>query len=197
VNFLAHIYLSGEDPEVQLGNFMADAVKGNQYQRYSPGIQRGILLHRFIDSYTDAHPVFRQSKSRLHGKQFGHYTGVIMDMFYDHFLAANWAEFHHQTLEDFTGEFYQLITQQKNNTPERTQHLIPYMIEQNWLMQYRSIEGLDLILGQMNRRTKGRSNMDQAAVELRQDYRAFETEFYDFFQAVQGEAAAELRRLYF
>lgn len=197
MNFLAHIYLSGEDPEVQLGNFMADAVKGNQYMRYSPGIQRGILLHRFIDSYTDAHPVFRQSKSRLHGKQFGHYTGVIMDMFYDHFLAANWDEFHHQALEDFTGEFYQLITQYKNNTPERTQHLIPYMIEQNWLMKYQSIEGLDLILGQMNRRTKGRSNMDQAALELRQDYRAFEAEFYDFFQAIQGEAAAELRRLYF
>lgn len=98
---------------------MADAVKGNQYVLYSPGIQRGIHLHRFIDSYTDAHPVFRQSKSRLHGKQFGHYTGVIMDMFYDHFLAANWDEFHHQPLETFTSNFYELITQQKNNTPEQ------------------------------------------------------------------------------
>jgi acyl carrier protein phosphodiesterase len=110
MNFLAHIYLSGDDPEVQLGNFMADAVKGNQYTQYELGIQRGIKLHRFIDSYTDTHPVFRRSKSRLHGKQFGHYTGVIMDMFYDHFLAANWREFHHQPLEVFTDNFYSLIT---------------------------------------------------------------------------------------
>ncbi len=174
---------------------MADAVKGGQYKTYSPGIQRGILLHRFIDSFTDAHPVFRQSKSRLHGKQFGHYTGVIMDMFYDHFLAANWTEFHHKSLDTFTSEFYQLIDKYKNKTPERTQHLIPYMIEQNWLMQYQSIEGLDLILGQMNRRTKGRSNMDQAAVELRKNYRVFEAEFYDFFNSVQDQAAIELKRL--
>ncbi len=174
---------------------MADAVKGGQYKTYSPGIQRGILLHRFIDSFTDAHPVFRRSKSRLHGKQFGHYTGVIMDMFYDHFLAANWTEFHHKSLDTFTSEFYQLIDKHKNKTPERTQHLIPYMIEQNWLMQYRSIEGLELILGQMNRRTKGRSNMDQAAVELRKNYRVFEAEFYDFFNSVQDQAAIELKRL--
>ena len=195
MNFLAHIYLSGDDPEVQLGNFMADAVKGRDYKKFSPGMQRGILLHRFIDSYTDAHPVFRQSKSRLHGKQFGHYTGVIMDMFYDHFLAANWTEFHHKSLNTFTSEFYQLISKYKERTPERTQYLIPYMIEQNWLMQYQSIEGLDLILDQMNRRTKGRSNMDQAAVELRKNYREFETEFYDFFISVQDQAAMELNRL--
>lgn len=195
MNFLAHIYLSGADPEVQLGNFMADAVKGNQYVHYPAGIQTGIHLHRFIDSFTDAHPVFRQSKSRLHGKQFGHYTGVIMDMFYDHFLAANWAEFHHQPLEVFTAEFYEIIQQHKAKTPERTQYLIPYMIEQNWLMQYQSIEGLKNILSQMNRRTKGRSNMDQATNELTQYYPLFQSEFYDFFASIQKEVGAELRRL--
>jgi acyl carrier protein phosphodiesterase len=195
MNFLAHIYLSGADPEVQLGNFMADAVKGNQYVHYPSGIQIGIKLHRFIDSFTDAHPVFRQSKSRLHGKQFGHYTGVIMDMFYDHFLAANWAEFHHQPLEVFTAEFYGIIQQHKAKTPERTQYLIPYMIEQNWLMQYQSIEGLKNILSQMNRRTKGRSNMDQATNELTQYYPLFQSEFYDFFASIQKEVGAELRRL--
>ena len=195
MNFLAHIYLSGNDPEVQLGNFMADAIKGNQYTQYELGIQRGIKLHRFIDSYTDTHPVFRRSKSRLHGKQFGHYTGVIMDMFYDHFLAANWREFHHQPLEVFTDNFYSLINQNKEKTPQRTQNLIPYMIQQNWLIQYQSIEGLKNILGQMNRRTKGRSNMDQATYELNEYYHLFESEFYDFFSALQTEVGEELRRL--
>jgi len=195
VNFLAHIYLSGEDPEVQIGNFMADAVKGNSYKNFNPKVQTGILLHRFIDSYTDAHPVFRKSKSRLHGKQFGHYSGVIMDLFYDHFLAANWSEFHAKTLEIYVAEFYQVISQYKETTPERTQHLIPYMISQNWLLQYQSIEGLNTILGQMNRRTKGRSNMDQAAEELQKYYHLFEMEFFDFFTMIQKEASAELNRL--
>jgi acyl carrier protein phosphodiesterase len=195
VNFLAHIYLSGEDPEVQIGNFMADAVKGNSYRNFNPKVQSGILLHRFIDSYTDAHPVFRKSKSRLHGKQFGHYSGVIMDLFYDHFLAANWSEFHAKTLEIYVAEFYQVISQYKETTPERTQHLIPYMISQNWLLQYQSIEGLNTILGQMNRRTKGHSNMDQAAEELQKHYHLFEMEFFDFFKMIQKEASAELNRL--
>ena len=195
MNFLAHIYLSGEDPEVQIGNFMADAVKGNSYRNFNPKVQSGILLHRFIDSYTDAHPVFRASKSRLHGKQFGHYSGVIMDLFYDHFLAANWSEFHAKTLEIYVAEFYQVISQYKETTPERTQHLIPYMISQNWLLQYQSIEGLNTILGQMNRRTKGRSNMDQAAEELQKYYHLFEMEFFDFFTMIQKEASAELNRL--
>ncbi len=195
MNFLAHIYLSGENPEVQLGNFMADAVKGSQFKNFSAEIQKGILLHRFIDTYTDAHPVFRQSKGRLHGKQFGHYTAVIMDMFYDHFLAANWSQYHPLSLQEFSTAFYKMILGQKERTPERTQHLIPYMIEQNWLMQYQSIEGLDLILSQMNRRTKGRSNMDQAVIELRDNYREFEAEFHDFFKSIQGEVAVELKRL--
>jgi len=195
VYFLAHIYLSGEDPEVQIGNFMADAVKGNSYKNFNPKVQTGILLHRFIDSYTDAHPVFRKSKSRLHGKQFGHYSGVIMDLFYDHFLAANWSEFHAKPLEDYAAEFYQVISQYKETTPERTQHLIPYMISQNWLLQYQSIEGLNTILGQMNRRTKGRSNMDQAVEELQKYYHLFEMEFFDFFTMIQKVASAELNRL--
>ncbi len=195
MNFLAHIYLSGEDPEVQIGNFMADAVKGSSYKNFNPKVQSGILLHRFIDSYTDAHPVFRKSKSRLHGKQFGHYSGVIMDLFYDHFLAANWSEFHAKTLEIYVAEFYQVISQYKETTPERTQHLIPYMISQNWLLQYQSIEGLNTILSQMNRRTKGRSNMDQAAEELQRHYHLFEMEFFDFFKMIQKEASAELNRL--
>lgn len=195
MNFLAHIYLSGEDPEVQLGNFMADAVKGNKFRNFNPKVQSGIILHRLIDSYTDAHPVFRQSKRRLHGKQFGHYSGVIMDMFYDHFLAANWSEFHHQPLEEFAQQFYQVLNQYKETTPERTQHLIPYMISQNWLIQYQNIEGLNKILGQMNRRTKGRSNMDQATVELQEHYHLFQSEFYDFFKMLQKMASAELKRL--
>ncbi|NDB03439.1 MAG: DUF479 domain-containing protein, partial [Flavobacteriaceae bacterium] len=142
MNFLAHIYLSGEDPEIKLGNFMADAVKGNQVNQYNQKIQIGIRLHRAIDAYTDAHPIFRQSTRRLHGKQFGHYAGVIVDLFYDHFLAANWQQYHQENLPTFAQRFYALLDDKKSLTPERTQHLIPYMIEQNWLIKYQTLAGL-------------------------------------------------------
>ena len=195
MNFLAHIYLSGEDPQIQLGNFMADAVKGKQFDSFTPGVTTGILLHRFIDSYTDAHSIFRQSRRRLYGKQFGHYSGVIIDMFYDHFLASNWSQFHELSLDTFAQKFYKNISQNRAMTPDKTQRMIPYMIDQNWLIQYQSLEGLNIILSQMNRRTKWRSNMDQATQALKQDYDLYQAEFFEFFDRLKIEAAKELRRL--
>ena len=87
MNFLAHIYLSGENKLIQIGNFMADGIRGNNYLNFPKDIQKGIILHRAIDTFTDAHPIFRKSKHRLHEK-YGHYSGVITDIFYDHFLVS-------------------------------------------------------------------------------------------------------------
>src|SRR5690606_6470869 len=108
MNFLAHIYLSGDDPNVVIGNFIADGIKGKDYQKFPTEIQHGILLHREIDTFTDAHPIVRQSTKRLH-KNFGHYSGVLVDVFYDHFLAKNWKHYHEQPLAKFVENFYQLL----------------------------------------------------------------------------------------
>ena len=100
MNFLAHIYLSGDNDLLKIGNFMADSIRGNSYENYPDEIKKGILLHRSIDSFTDMHPVYRKSKHRLHEK-YGHYSGVIMDIFYDHFLAKNWANYSNKKLEEY------------------------------------------------------------------------------------------------
>jgi acyl carrier protein phosphodiesterase len=90
MNFLAHLHLSGNNPNIMLGNFMGDFVKGKSYrQQYEPEIIKGIELHRSIDEFTDSHPVVTESKNRLR-PTYRHYSGVIVDVFYDHFLAANW-----------------------------------------------------------------------------------------------------------
>lgn len=181
MNFLAHIYLSGDNELLTIGNFAADGVRGKKYLDYPAEMQAGILLHRFIDSYTDAHPIFRQSTKRLH-KAYGHYSGVIIDIFYDHFLAKNWDKYSDTNLDKFADNFYLSLQQNMDKLPEKFQNLSPFMISGNWLVSYASFEGIQSVLNGMNRRTKFKSNMNNATKELRQYYIEFENEFFDFFK---------------
>ena len=104
MNHLAHLYLSGSDPDLMLGNFIADAVKGKQVELYALGVQNGIRLHRAIDTFTDAHPVVRQTKAHLYAG-YSKFAGVILDIYFDHFLAIGWANYHPQPLADFVDQF--------------------------------------------------------------------------------------------
>lgn len=180
MNFLAHIYLSGNDEGIIIGNFIADSIKGNKYQSYPAPIQRGILLHRAIDSFTDNHPIVRQSTKRLH-QHHSHYSGVIVDMFYDHFLAKNWDDYSAEPLESYIASFYKLIKFNYDLLPSRIQRMMPHMITNNWLLSYRSMDGIAGILWQMNQRAKGKARMDTAIVDLEKHYEVFEKEFTQFF----------------
>lgn len=194
MNFLAHIYLSGDNDLLKIGNFMADSIRGHKYEEYPTEIRKGILLHRAIDSFTDTHPIYRQSKHRLHEK-YGHYSGVIMDIFYDHFLAKNWCDYHNEKLEDYADNFYTLLKNNYDVLTERTKGMIPYMIGRNWLVSYASIEGLEMILFQMDHRTKNRVAMHESIIELQQFYTEFETEFQIFFEALQEYCRKKLAEI--
>ena len=138
------------------------------------------MLHRFIDSFTDAHPTVRLSTARLH-KKYGHYSGVIVDILYDHFLAKNWNVYHPQPLEEYVDDFYEMLRANFELLPTRIQRMMPYMISDNWLLSYASIQGISTILTQMNIRTKKRSKMNFAVLELEEFYTEFEAEFTSFF----------------
>ena len=176
MNYLAHIFLSGGQPDVMIGNFIADSIKGSKYDTYPPEIQKGILLHRQIDTTTDAHPAFRQSTKRLH-KNYGHYSGIIVDIFYDHFLAKNWSEYSDIPLADYIQSFYKLLRDNFEILPANIQKIAPIMMEGNWLLIYAELEGIDRVLAGMNRRTKNRSGMDKAGQELKEFYTLFEADF--------------------
>jgi acyl carrier protein phosphodiesterase len=191
MNFLAHIYLSGTDEGVKIGNFMADSIRGRQYESYPKAIMKGILLHRAIDSFTDNHPIYRKSKHRLHEK-YGHYSGVIMDIVYDHFLAKNWASYSDELLENYAQNFYTLLQKRYDELTEKTQKILPYMIGRNWLVSYASLEGLELILFQMDHRTKNRVAMQEAIVEVKSFYTEFEEEFTLFFADLQQFCSEQL-----
>ncbi|MCB0447933.1 MAG: acyl carrier protein phosphodiesterase, partial [Gelidibacter sp.] len=181
MNFLAHIYLSGDNELVTIGNFIADGVRGKQYKKFSKDIQIGILLHRQIDTFTDTHPIVRQSTKRLH-KNYSHYSGVIVDILYDHFLAKNWANYSVIPLEIYVDDFYESLQSHFELLPTRTQKMMPYMIADNWLLNYANIEGIQRVLNGMNRRTKNVSGMDKATLELQHYYSEFEDEFTAFFE---------------
>lgn len=187
MNFLAHIYLSGNNDLVKIGNFMADGIRGKQFESYPLDVQKGISLHRAIDTFTDAHPIFRESTKKLHAR-YHHYAGVIVDVFYDHFLAKNWTIYSDENLEDFIQRFYQSLKDNSNILSERTAGFMAVMFRENWLLSYKTVEGISTILTQMDRRTKNQSQMRYAAQELQQYYAEFENEFTLFFEELRAHA---------
>lgn len=191
MNFLAHIYLSGDNKLLTIGNFAADGIRGKMYKQYPNEFQVGIKLHREIDTFTDAHPIFRQSTKRLH-KAYGHYSGVIVDIFYDHFLAKNWSDYSYIPLERYIQDFYNTLNENLEILPERFKKLTPFMIQDNWLLSYASIQGIQKVLDGMNRRTKGRSKMNEATKELIANYEDFEKDFKEFFEELIQ--ASEIKR---
>ena len=173
---------------------MADGVRGKQYENFPREIQKGILLHRAIDTFTDAHPLFRQSTKKLHSR-YHHYSGVIVDMYYDHFLAKNWTNYHSENLTNYAANFYQSLTDNFQLLTPKTQNLLPYMVEYNWLVNYQSIPGLERILSQMDHRTKNQSLMCFATEELVAHYDEFESEFALFYKEVQQFSNNKLNEL--
>ena len=191
MNFLAHIYLSGDNDYIKIGNFMADGIRGKHFEEFPMDIQKGITLHRAIDTFTDAHPVFRQSTKKLHAR-YHHYAGVIVDVFYDHFLAKNWSVYSNENLEEFIQNFYESLRKNQAVLTEKTIGFMPYMFKQNWLSSYQTIEGINSILTQMDGRTKNKSKMRFATEELQEFYTDFEEEFTTFFKDLQQHVQEQI-----
>ena len=194
MNYLAHIYLSGENDLVTIGNFMADGIKGKKYKKFQKNIQIGILLHREIDTFTDAHNTVRLSTKRLH-QNYGHYSGIIVDILYDHFLAKNWNIYSNIPLPDYVDTFYDSLKTHYSMLPLRIKKMIPFMIADNWLVSYASIDGISRVLQGMNRRTKNISGKDKAIFELETFYLEFEKEFTSFFNELNEFSKLKLIEL--
>ena len=181
MNFLAHIYLSFNDDEITIGNFIADNIRSKNYSHLPVKVQKGIILHREIDTYTDSHHIPRISSKRLHAN-YSHYSRVIVDIFYDHFLARNWGQYCDVPLDIYVDRFYDLLENNYEILPDNTRHMMPYMIADNWLLNYAQLDGIARVLNGMNRRTKNKSKMNFAIHDLESHYTDFESEFTNFFE---------------
>lgn len=180
MNFLAHLYLSHPDPLLTVGNFIGDFIKGTQFDEFPEGVQKGIILHREIDAFTDDNDWVRKSKFRLTPK-YRHYSAVIVDMFYDHFLAALWENYHNDPLDTFSIKNYELLRSHWDLLPERAQYVLPHMERLNWLLSYATINGIGQALSGLSRRTRFVSHMQHATEDLKEHYSEFRNEFVNFF----------------
>jgi len=192
MNFLAHAYLSGDNPKLMVGNFIGDFVKGKQYEVFETDIAKGVLLHRLIDEYTDNHEIVLKSKKRLR-KKYRHYSGVIVDVAYDHFLAKNWSTYSNTGLLEFTLDVYKTLDDHNSILPERMRFMLGYMKRDNWLFHYSKLEGINRALTGMSKRTKFDSKMEQAVEDIKKDYNLFFEEFSEFFPDIQEYVRQQIK----
>jgi len=185
MNFLAHLYLSGDDKPLRIGNFIGDHVKGKTINLLPQEIKNGVLLHRKIDFFTDNHEIVAHSKERLR-PHFHKYAGVVSDIFFDHFLAVHWDKFSDISLQQFATEFYAETKMHTAFLPKKTIEMLPYMIGNNWLVSYATTDGINRVLSGMSRRTPFESNMENGAEELIKNYMQYEKEFFSFFPELEA-----------
>ncbi len=180
MNFLAHIYLSGNNDLVKIGNFVGDWIKGNEYKKYPADIQKGILIHRSIDFYTDNHPTIRKSKNRLNDK-YHKYSGIIIDIFYDHFLASNWKVYSTILLSDFLNNVHESLLVNMHYFSEEIQEFIPRFMKYKWIESYDSLLGIEKVLQGMSKHTSLPDKTDEAIEILKMYYDDFQNEFFEYF----------------
>jgi len=187
MNLLAHVLLSGPDVEVRLGNLLADFVKGRDRASMSSAFLEGVRQHQAVDSFTDSHPVVHRSKGRISGYRY--VSGILVDVFYDHFLTLHWDEYSPESLGDFTARLYAEFRSHPIPLSVEGQATLDLFIEDDWLGSYRTIEGVEDALGRISRRLEERTGREfglrAATSELLTNFDGLAGDFAEFFPALQ------------
>ncbi|MGK0290416.1 MAG: acyl carrier protein phosphodiesterase [bacterium] len=184
MNYLAHIFLSEPTPENQIGNLLGDFVKKHEDKNYSDAIQKGILRHRKIDRFTDYHPIFQTSRTRICSEN-RRYAGILIDIFYDHFLAKNWHLFSVISLEQFSDEFYQALQKNYSILPTRLQQMMPFFIKENWLLSYKHQSNIERTLLRFSKRIKRENSLSKSMDDLNLHFSELEHDFLELFPLLQ------------
>lgn len=192
MNFLAHTYLSDNNTKIAIGNLIGDMVKGDAWKKYEREVAIGLQLHRAIDDYTDKHPVFLHTRDLIK-PNFNRYAGIVTDIYFDHFLARHWNDYHPLELQKFVNQLYISLIKFYPSLPPRGQRVIPFMILRNWLGTYGHFEPLHQIFLGMHRRTHEKGNMHIAVEVLQKHYRDIENDFNKFFPDLVGFSKKKLK----
>lgn len=184
------MHLSGDDEEILVGNFMGDFVKGPLQSRFPERIAQGVMLHRHIDSYAERHPLFRKSRHRI-SEEYGLYRGVLVDLFYDYFLANTWDEVCSEPLTAYIDRTRKIIDRNRSSLPPEMAPLVPILFNE-LLPSYSSLEGIDSALRRLSRRI-GRANPVAGGVsELIHHHAGLKTDFRAFINDIAVFAKDEI-----
>jgi acyl carrier protein phosphodiesterase len=195
MNYLAHAYLSFNEPEILTGNMISDFVKGKKKFEFSLAIQQGIALHRAIDQFTDFHPATQEAKSYFK-KDYRLYSGAFVDVVYDHFLANDKNEFSNEKeLDSFCQSTYINLQKNEAGLPEKFLQILPYMKEQNWLFHYNRREGIEKSFGGLARRAVYLSESAIAFSIFNKHYHELENCYQLFFPELKNFSAQYLTQL--
>ena len=188
MNHLAHVFLSGNDEDLMAGNLIADFMTGKETRLCAPKFLRGIQLHYAIDVFTDAHPVVKESTKLLH--PYHHkYAPVVVDVFYDYFLARNWHIYAPQMNVDtdmraFINNTYQILQKNRAELPEKLAQPLPNMIKNDWLFQSTQLEGQKKVFVVLEKRAAYKNNFKDAVQHLITFQYELERQFNLFFPAL-------------
>lgn len=184
MNWLAHLYLSEPNPEFRVGNLLPDFLSMGELADFSPEVQRGIVQHRRIDEFTDSHPIVRDCISRMQAphRRFG---GVLLDVFFDHFLARDWFLYSSMSLPSFAEEVYASFSGIQENLPEKVVFHLERMRAHDLLCSYQEISGVSLALQRIALRLKRPTELEKSVSILEQNYDVYSASFRAFFPALQ------------
>lgn len=180
MNYLAHLYLSGDSEDLRIGNFLGDHIKGRNLSQFPEGVRRGIVLHRQIDYFTDHHDIVRKSMSRLR-KKYHKYAGVIVDILYDHYLSVEWKHYSDESLSSFIRDNYAILIRNYDMLPSRVKWQLPIIIGRNTLGTYGQLKGIKETYKIMSRHTSLPDESRFAMRVIRNHYEDFRNEFNFFF----------------
>lgn len=188
MNFLAHILLSGTKEGVIMGNYVGDFIKGRltdeKTETWDPDFVTGLKLHRFIDFFTDKHDIVREATHRAALSQ-GKLAGIVMDIYFDYFLAKHFDQFSHEPLFTYTRNIYALVKNNEQHIPADMTRMAQAMIREDWLTSYATYEGVDLTFHRMSRRATYLAPLRNAMLELRVNEDFYRDKFFSFFPELQ------------
>lgn len=191
MNFLAHILLSGENEGVMMGNYVGDFIKGRLSEEktanWNPDYVVGLKLHRFIDSFTDSHPDVREAKDVASVTQ-GKLAGIVMDIYFDYFLARNFTHYYREPLHIYAHRMYSVIEKNEHLIPETMIPMVRSMIRQDWLNTYATLEGIDTTFHRLSRRAEFLAPISNAVNDLKANEGFYYTKFLSFFPELRRQA---------
>ena len=191
MNWLAHLHLSEPTVEFRLGNVIADFVKGEARQQLPPQVKRGTDCHLLIDAFTDAHPIFLQSRQRI-SRTNRKFASILIDIFYDHFLSARWADYSAQPLDEFVTEVYaSFITYTAHDVPQ-AKEFVQHLVAGDWLREYVTVDGAARTLARVSRRLRRPGLLVPMLSELRENYAALGEDFAAFYPQLQARVQRSL-----